>query len=801
LLKKISNTCKNVSLLKHGLFEKNLEGFMVTKRSGFLEKELARAPDFRVGCHLRKLSDFGTSLLFNFQCMKTCTTVLLLGLFLSQAYSQHSYTVVDRGLDWKVLQKTEVVDGTNRVHQYTELATGLNYTNSDGELADASETITILPGGGATAMQGRHHVFFPANIYNGVIEIVTPDGRHLQSRSLGVTYDDGSNTVFIARLKSAVGYLTASNQVTYRDAFDGLKADLVCTYRKGGFESDLVFRQQPPTPDQYGLDASYSTLELVTEFFNTEDPEQIPAGSDDWYGLQDNTLKFGQLTMTHGKAFGFMGTNSSPSTINSQSATPVYKSWQHIGGRTFLIETVPVLDIAENLNALPLQALNEKMEKGGTKKWAANASPITRHSSLADALPAFRAPTACTNQIELALNETSLEPGVVLDYTTVVDGSDTYTFGSGTYFISGTVNLTGTNTIGAGAILKFATNGQIACDTLVCATTVDQPAILTSANDDSVGDIIEGSTGMPIIYQTVAAPGFADPFGSFNAYVCFPDEWPSYLLRHLRVKYAQCAFWEQSDKAGPDEADDSQFIDCGTVFMTVSSGWTLNNDLFSGCQAIFSEENGLQATAVNVTADHCWTFINDDSLNNGEISFTNSLITDVTTMMAVTNWSGWVPYTWPAGVFLDHTVMASTTNGFIVYLSVSSSQIASAAGIYETAANANYYLAAGSSYRNVGTTNIDPGLLAELRTMTTYAPQDGGYPDTDVSSVDLGYHYSVNEDSDFDGLPDWWEWKYFHSFDHKGGDLDAYGRTLSYVYQHRLSPFFSGTLEVFTPLK
>lgn len=268
------------------------------------------------------------------------TTVLVSFLFtVTSALAQSDgYTVTERGPDWKVMQKTVVENGTNRVHRYTELATGLNYTNASGHWVESKEEITLLPTGGAAATQGRHKVYFPGNIYNGVLEVVTPDGRHLKSRPLGMCYDDGSNTVFIATLKSAQGYLTSSNTVTYRDAFDGFKADLICTYRRGGFECDLVFRQQPPTPGDYGLDESFSTLQMVTEFFNTQDPEQIPAGFDDWYGLQDTTFKFGMLTMTHGKAFAFKGTNSAPSTLNSQPSTSVYKSWVHSGNRTFLIE-------------------------------------------------------------------------------------------------------------------------------------------------------------------------------------------------------------------------------------------------------------------------------------------------------------------------------------------------------------------------------------------------------------------------------------------------------------------------------
>ena len=146
----------------------------------------------------------------------------------STLHAQSGYTVTERGLDWKILSKTTVENGTNRVNRYVELATGLNYTNASGQLTEAKEQIFILPGGGAAATQGRHKVYFPADIYNGVIEVVTPDGRHLKSRPLGVSYDDGSNTVFIATLKSAQGYLTSSNTVTYRDAFTGFKARERC---------------------------------------------------------------------------------------------------------------------------------------------------------------------------------------------------------------------------------------------------------------------------------------------------------------------------------------------------------------------------------------------------------------------------------------------------------------------------------------------------------------------------------------------------------------------------------------------
>ena len=52
----------------------------------------------------------------------------------------------------------------------------------------------------------------------------------------------------------------------------------------------------------------------------------------------------------------------------------------------------------------------------------------------------------------------------------------------------------------------------------------------------------------------------------------------------------------------------------------------------------------------------------------------------------------------------------------------------------------NFYLVAGSPYRNFGTTAISSTLLADLQARTTFAPQAGGWLDND-GKPDLGYHY------------------------------------------------------------
>ena len=137
-------------------------------------------------------------------------------------------------------------------HNYTEIATGLNY-QKDGQWVASKEWIDILPNGTAAATQGQHQAYFPGDIYQGQIELVTPDGQHLKSRPLGLSYFDGENTVLIAELTNSIGVVVGSNVVIYPNAFTDIKADLRYTYTKAGFEQDIILRQQPPTPESFGL--------------------------------------------------------------------------------------------------------------------------------------------------------------------------------------------------------------------------------------------------------------------------------------------------------------------------------------------------------------------------------------------------------------------------------------------------------------------------------------------------------------------------------------------------------------------
>jgi hypothetical protein len=144
------------------------------------------------------------------------------------------YSVVGQDANSQVWQQTTyetAPDGTTipKVHRYTELASGLNHM-VNGQWVESSEYIDILPNGTAAATNGQHQAYFPGDIYQGQIELVTPDGKHLQSRPLGLSYFDGTNSVLIAELKDSEGVVVGNNQVIYPDAFTDFKADLRYTY-------------------------------------------------------------------------------------------------------------------------------------------------------------------------------------------------------------------------------------------------------------------------------------------------------------------------------------------------------------------------------------------------------------------------------------------------------------------------------------------------------------------------------------------------------------------------------------------
>lgn len=143
--------------------------------------------------------------------------------------SPTAYEIVRQDLNSRVWQQEVYEIGSNgdvltNLNQYIELASGLNHWVG-GQLAPSVEEVDILLDGTAAATNGQHKAYFPTDIFEGEIELVTPDNKHLKSQPAALAYDDGSNTVLIAVLTNSIGQIINDNGVTYSNAFSGLNAD------------------------------------------------------------------------------------------------------------------------------------------------------------------------------------------------------------------------------------------------------------------------------------------------------------------------------------------------------------------------------------------------------------------------------------------------------------------------------------------------------------------------------------------------------------------------------------------------
>ena len=315
--------------------------------------------------------------------------------------------------DYQISPSGEVITNT---HGYTEICSGLNHWA--GKWVESSEQIDILPNGTAVGTNCQHQAYFPGDIYQGQIELVTVEGLQLYSRPLALSYFDGTNTVLIAELTNSIGVVVGNNQVVYPNAFSGLAADLRYFYTKSGFEQDIVIKQQPPTPESLGLNPDTARLQILTEFFSPPQPtiEQTELPPQAGVSLTDESLGFGAMQMVQGRAF-LLGQNA------QDSGVLVSKQWLLVNGRQILLEEVPVDAILEGLAALPLTALNSGLGK--------HVRTASKHLKL----PPQRLARNTFKTMLLAKTELPMQ-GFVLDYQALGSRTTNFIFhGDTTYYV------------------------------------------------------------------------------------------------------------------------------------------------------------------------------------------------------------------------------------------------------------------------------------------------------------------------------------------------------------------------------
>lgn len=611
--------------------------------------------------------------------------------------------IVERGPHHRVVH--------NAVGVCTELATGLHYLEH-GQWRETREEFEIVDGR-AVARQGPHRASLAANLHSpGAITLISPAGERFRSHLLGLAYTDAATgrSVLIASVQDCRGAILAPNQVVYERALTGdCEADVRFTYTRRGFEQDVILRQAPPSPAEWGLDPHSTRLEVFTEFIELpahrrsqivlrREVDRARAARMAEPDLIDQQLEFRDLRFGPGLAFSI--DSFPPFEARAGAAVPTGKSLETIDGRTFLIEKVDFGSLRPMLSTLPAATAQARPRDGKSFSRSAVARVLSP--------PPNEGSTArwADRQLAQDLARRLARPGLVLDYLAFTDSLTNWCFRSDTtYLISDLVDLHGI-TVLEGTVLKFAPGASLQIwGTLDCQTSAHRPAIFTARDDHSVGQALSFARGPGGLYAAHA--------------IAFKGLARRESLHHVAVRHAQVAI-----------AVDPQIqLDLSHLQVTrsgVGIAWqrgaevTCRNFLGVDLNAAFQSSEG----AAPLRGEH-GTLHRIDRLTMGPA--TSCLLTNCL-LVSVTNSAG----------FAGSPVALVPGDG----------------GVFQTFAGGGHYLPATSSYRNSGTRSIDPTLRSNLHELTTEAPialtrdlarntelRRRVRPHYD--QPDLGYHYPV----------------------------------------------------------
>jgi hypothetical protein len=639
--------------------------------------------------------------------------------------------IVERGQNHRTWERTvtEVLgNGTTieRKSSVIELGTSMHYWK-DGQWTESQARFRLFPGGAVADEAPSSLIIAPDLSQEPVVDLLAPGGRFQVSPRWLAYFDRATGqSAMVAAIKPCVGQLVAPNVIVFADAFDDVAAAIKLTYQPWGIESEVLLLESGPLrPQDYGLvdNGGNIVLEMWSEFHTW--PAGGTAAASVEGGLPDVKLVFGQSQIGIGKAF---------SVGNEETTIAVGKTWTQVDQKQFLIEAVRHVDLAPLLANLPQQAAANNAAPRA--RAMARRQPVASRAALAKVGQASRLPpqkvpeappaqgrpearpTLSFHERAAALRgeksaetaaiqpaSTRLGPAVSIDYSIVSSISDLRLKGDTTYLVTNSVTLSGTTTIEGGAVIKFSnvtnagSNRLLITGPIDCLTKPGSPAIFTARDDDSVGEALStGSLGTNRYAGRALELNAANTtYDLHDLRFRFPDKaayisssTATCLLSHVQVSYANIALNNQYTHA------------------------VARNLLVHDSLNLLSGAVGATSRFEHATLHRVGTF-----RNNGTVYLTNSIL------ISVTN-----------GVVWTGSNVETNLND---------------SGIFQTVGSGARYLASQSAYRNAGTTNINPTLLADLRQRTTYPPivltsdivsDTTLYPQAgrDTDTPDLGYH-------------------------------------------------------------
>lgn len=343
-------------------------------------------------------------------------------------------------------------------------------------------------------MEGKRR-FSPNLNVETVFDIQTSGGERLRGgvRAIQATNLATGKSVTLATVKDrAPGELMPPNLVVYRDAFDGLAADVVLDWRHNYFAHDVVIRERPELPK--GFDPLTTRLEIVTEIVESPQPEireqlMTLKTAKHLDSVPDHVvIQLDTLAMIMGKAFliedGGAWTTAGPGDV-PVGASAVLKQWLTADdGRTFLIESVSWSEADAELKKLPggnragLPAKRANQQVAATRIWPNRVEPLS------DPEP-----------IQLA--QAAYEPGgYVMDFFIIPDDGTPTTFQSGqTYYIKTSYYSGSTVTFQSNATIKYKNNAYVLLYGTMNFPSSGSEVVFTSRDDNAYGEVITGVPG------------------------------------------------------------------------------------------------------------------------------------------------------------------------------------------------------------------------------------------------------------------------------------------------------------------
>ncbi len=609
----------------------------------------------------------------------------------------------------------------------TEIATGMNYWDGT-QWTPSNPSFVLSPNGTAfVAAQIQDPTQLAINLnVQGAVTVVTPDNVTLSSTPIAIgLYDAASGqSVIVATLTNTTGALVDAQDVVYNRALvgGGFSASVVYSLPDtASFHQDVVFTGFDPgfNPTNWGFaESSTNTLQIqiFTEFYNPPQPimierpiyiEQNPTvraamASPD---IIDYTLDFGDYVFGPGRAY-----TASTNVDSSVGGVTVAKDFVTSDGRTFLIESVPYLWLANQLEALPPVVTNTSYYKS-----PARAKKI---KVAAASLPPLRNVKAAAVQKVAPGKKVALvgKPhGVTIDYVVTVSSTvePTLYAADTTYFVSGTVVDSSAVTMES-AVFKYPTNsiGTIQIEsTLALSTTNYRPAIFTAADDNTAGTTLSTS-----IWSGYTGNPTGKHYGNIALYL---DTTANVGLNNLRFCYENCAIEIAADTQNQlVSLSHSELVDCiygilvsggngsgsgGTDSLTLNA----NNCLMANVSyPFYNVDIILTGNACNCTIDTCTKLIYYTGLYYSYFTIDNSILSNVS-----------------SNGTLGMLTLGGSYNGFYNSTTFGSSYTTVSSSPYESAGAGNYYLPSISPFLTLGNiNNIGSALLSQLQMKTVIAP-------------------------------------------------------------------------------